>query len=99
MGFKQPQLYRVITGQNDGPQGISVDKEGIEMKGMEISKEFFLEWGYPFLQKNCPEIIDRIAAGRLGGGSDVIGVDDEISRDHSWGPFFQIFLSDEDYAA
>ncbi len=34
------------------------------MKGMEIAKEFFLEWGYPFLKENYSEIAGRMAAGR-----------------------------------
>jgi hypothetical protein len=40
----------------------------------------------------------RIAAGRILG-SDVLGGDDEISRDHDWGPQFDLFLSSEDYAS
>jgi hypothetical protein len=69
------------------------------MKGMDIAKTFFFEWGYPFLKENFPEIADRMAAGRLGGGSDIIGADDEISQDHQWGPVFTLYLSAEDYAA
>lgn len=42
--------------------------------------------------------MDRIAAGRIAG-SDVLGADDEISRDHDWGPQFDLFLSAEDFAA
>ena len=70
----------------------------LTMKGLEISRGFFFEWGLPFLKNEFPEIADRVAAGRLAG-SDVLGADDEISRDHNWGPQFTLFLSAEDYAA
>jgi len=68
------------------------------MKGLDIAKDFFFEWGLPFLHETFPEITGRIAAGRLSG-SDAIGADDEISRDHNWGPQFTLFLSAEDHAA
>jgi hypothetical protein len=45
-----------------------------------------------------PHLAGRIAAGRISG-SDVLGGDDEISRDHDWGPQFDLFLSGDDYAA
>lgn len=66
------------------------------VKGLEIAKDFFLNWGLPFLEKEFPDLIGRMAAGRFGG-SDVIGGDDWISRDHNWGPQFSLFLSAEDY--
>ena len=34
------------------------------------------------------------AAARIGHGSEVLGFDTARSRDHDWGPFVQIFVSD-----
>jgi hypothetical protein len=68
------------------------------MKGLTIAHDFFFSWGYPFLQSNFPDLARRIAAGRILG-SDVLGGDDEISRDHDWGPQFDLFLSADDYAS
>ena len=67
------------------------------MKGLEIAREFFSSWGLPFLKARFPDLANRMAAGRLLG-SDVLGGDDEVSRDHDWGPQFHLFLSAEDYA-
>jgi hypothetical protein len=50
----------------------------------------------PFLEQEFPELLKRIAAGRFGG-SDVIGADDQISRDHNWGPQFTLLLSANDF--
>ena len=66
------------------------------MKGLDVSRRFFAEWGLPWLQKGWPNLVNRIAAGRIGG-SDVIGADDEWSRDHDWGPRFDLWLTREDY--
>ncbi|MFE5311212.1 DUF4037 domain-containing protein [Isoptericola sp. NPDC056573] len=41
----------------------------------------------------------RYAAGRLGSGSDVLGLDDETSRDHDWGLRLTLLADDEDVAA
>jgi hypothetical protein len=67
------------------------------MKGLEIAKDFYTEWGKEHLEKSFPELAKRVAVGRVSG-SDVIGADDEISKDHNWGPQFTIFLSATDYA-
>jgi len=56
----------------------------------------------PLLQKRSPHLIDRIAAGLVAGGfdsgcgSEIGGFDDEISRDHNWGPRFFLFMSETD---
>lgn len=67
-------------------------------EGLEIARAFFFEWGLPWLKGEFPRLADRVAAGRIFG-SDVLGADDEISRDHNWGPQFSIFLSSEDFEA
>jgi len=67
-------------------------------KGLTIARDFFFSWGHPFLKSQFPDLAGRIAAGRILG-SDVLGGDDEVSRDHDWGPQFDLFLSVEDYAS
>lgn len=39
------------------------------------------------------------AAARMSSGSDVLGLDDERSTDHGWGPRAQIFVRSEDVPA
>jgi hypothetical protein len=68
------------------------------MNGLAIARDFFFSWGHPFLTSEFPNLAGRVAAGRILG-SDVLGGDDETSRDHDWGPQFDLFLSADDYAA
>ncbi|HKI54195.1 MAG TPA: DUF4037 domain-containing protein [Anaerolineales bacterium] len=67
------------------------------MKGLEVAKDFYTEWGKEYLKNSFPELTNRVAIGRISG-SDVIGADDNISKDHNWGPQFTIFLSEDDYS-
>lgn len=66
------------------------------MRGLEVSRCFFSDWGLPWLERQWPELLPRLAAGRIGG-SDTIEADDEWSRDHDWGPSFNVWLTLADY--
>lgn len=67
-------------------------------KGLEICRAYYEQYGKPMLEKEFPAYLDRIAVGLVGEGSDCFGYDDEISRDHDWGPGFQMWLTEETYA-
>ncbi len=54
------------------------------MRGLELSRRFWEELLRPALEEQRPELLHRIAAGLCGGGSDCLGYDDEISRDHAF---------------
>lgn len=67
--------------------------------GMQLAKKYWQTYGKQLLE--LPKFRDyknRIAAGLVGHGSECYGFDDEISRDHDFGPGFCIWLTDEDYA-
>ena len=67
------------------------------MKGLELSKRFFEECGRPLFEREIPELMDRMAFGLVGEGSECFGFDDEVSRDHDFEPGFCVWLTDEDY--
>lgn len=67
------------------------------MKGLELCKSYYENIGAPELKRLFPEVMGRAAAGLSGQGSDCLGLDDEISRDHDFGPGFCLWLSDEDF--
>lgn len=62
------------------------------MKGLELSRRFFEEFGKPLLQKIPGG--DSVAAGLCGEGSECFGFDDSISRDHDFGPAFDLLVPD-----
>lgn len=68
------------------------------MNGLSISEKYFFDVGLPEIEKNMPELLEKAAFGSAGEGSDNLGYDDELSRDHDWGPGFSIWLSKEDMA-
>ena len=66
------------------------------MKGLELSKLYYNEYGKPMLQSDFPELLPYIAVGLCGSGSECYGYDDGISQDHDFEPGFCIFLPGED---
>ncbi|EFK09366.1 conserved hypothetical protein [delta proteobacterium NaphS2] len=67
------------------------------MKGLDLCKRFFSVYGLTMIREEFPRYEHRIAAGLVGEGSECYGFDDEISRDHDWGPGFCLWLVKEDY--
>jgi hypothetical protein len=68
------------------------------MKGLELAKHFYFECVQPILATHFPRLMDTHAAGLLGFGSDVLGHDDALSRDHEWGPRLVLFLQEAEYS-
>ena len=66
------------------------------MKGIELSKSYYDEYGKPMLEEEFPELLPYLAVGLFGSGSECFGYDDEISQDHDFEPGFCIFLPGED---
>jgi hypothetical protein len=53
------------------------------LTGAELARGFYADLVEPVVTRVFPRL--RYAAGRLGSGSDVLGLDDAMSRDHDWG--------------
>lgn len=67
--------------------------------GMELCQAFYQEFGVPMIRERFPEYESLIAVGLVGEGSDCFGFDDEVSRDHDFGPGFCMWLTDQVYDA
>ena len=66
------------------------------MKGIELSKEYFEAFGKEVLETEFSAALPLLAVGLVGGGSECLGFDDEVSTDHDFEPGFCIFLPDEE---
>jgi hypothetical protein len=59
------------------------------VQGHELARRFYFEAVRPILERRFPDF--EHCAALIGYGSDVLGYDDETSRDHEWGPRVQLF--------
>jgi hypothetical protein len=62
--------------------------------GAELGRRFYREVVRPLLDEAFPGL--PYAAGHLGNGSDVLGYDTAMSRDHEWGPRVTLVLPEAD---
>ena len=62
------------------------------MKGLELSRRYYEKCGLPMIKEQFPELLDKLAIGLTGSGSECYGYDDEISQDHDFEPGFCVFL-------
>lgn len=67
------------------------------VKGLELAKKYYETYGRTMIGEQLSDIAGYTAAGLVGYGSECLGFDDEISRDHDYGPSFCIWLPREIY--
>ena len=65
--------------------------------GLQLSQAFYWEAVRPILETHFPGLAH--SAALLGYGSDVIGLDTPVSRDHGWGPRLILFLAPDNFPA
>ena len=65
------------------------------MKGLEAARLYCDAYGRQLLE-SAGECADRIAFALTGSGSECLGYDHEVSRDHDFAPGFQVFLPGEE---
>ncbi len=63
--------------------------------GLELCRHFYHEALRPILDEHFPNLPH--SAGLLGGGSEILGYDTEMSTDHHWGPRAMLFLTEADF--
>jgi Domain of unknown function (DUF4037) len=66
------------------------------ISGAKLSELFFFEAVRPLIAARFPGV--ACSAGLIGSGSEVLGFDTEMSRDHGWGPRVMLFLDEDDHA-
>lgn len=65
------------------------------MQGIDLSRRFYTEIIRPWLDEVAPGLPH--AAALVGYGSELLGFDDETSRDQNWGPRLQLVLAPADF--
>ena len=60
--------------------------------GADLAHDYYRSVVRPLVDARWPGLPH--AAARLGGGSDVLGFDDEVSRDHDWGLRLDLFVDE-----
>ena len=66
------------------------------MQGLELARRFWEEMLRPAIERQAPELMDRLAVGLCGAGSDCLGFDDEVSRDHAFAAGCMVFIRESE---
>ena len=65
------------------------------MNGLELSRKFYLQYGKPMLEREFADHLGEIAVGIAGEGSECLGYDDDLSRDHDFEAGFCMWITKE----
>ncbi len=67
------------------------------MNGLTLSESYYHDCGKAVFESTFKSLMDRIAVGLVGPGSECFGFDDEYSQDHDWGPSFCLWVTEADF--
>jgi len=70
-------------------------KQATFIPGAELSRLYYLEAVKPILDDAFPGL--RYDATLIDSGSEVLGFDTPLSRDHGWGPRLRLFVAEDDH--
>src|SRR5439155_25836282 len=85
------------SGRHGRPGGLrswAVDGHQADRPGTELAGAFYREVIAPLIGAQLPR--RAYPAGRVGPGSDVLGLDDARSRDHDWGLRLSLLVDEAD---
>lgn len=68
------------------------------MKGLTLAQSFYEQCAKPLFEKEYPEVLESVAIGLVGEGSECFGFDDGQSQDHDFGARFCLWLPEEEWA-
>lgn len=93
------RTLRLALGRrnNHQPGKNAASERSALISGLELSRQLHGEVIAPVLARRFPHL--RYASARLDSGSDVLGFDTSVSRDHGWGPRVTVFLGHDDLSA
>lgn len=69
-----------------------IELKNKKLKGLEICRKYYETYGKPMIDKKFKDYKQYMAIGMLGFGSECLGYDDDISKDHDFGGGFCILL-------
>ena len=68
-----------------------------DISGLDLCRRYYEEYGKPMISEKFQDYESLIAVGLVGKGSDCFGFDDMQSRDHDFGPRFQMWVTKKVY--
>ena len=77
------------------PDTITYELMAKFIPGIELSRRFYEDAVRPIVEENFPDL--KYSAALIGWGSEVLGFDTPISRDHHWGPRMILFLDEKEF--
>ncbi len=91
--FGKNQDYQVVYNNYQ----YVLEKQKEPLKGLTLSRLYYNQKAKELFYKKYPEAMKQATIGLVGPGSECFGYDDEISKDHDFGPGFCIWLPDDVY--